>query len=275
VTVAIAPSHTRPRVRRRLSVALAAALATLALVSAFPAPAAATTSTDMAGMVLGRMNSDRVAHGLVSYRSWPAVAALAQDRAQRMADTHTLSHAAAGLNIGATLTARGLQWYGYGEIIGWSTAAWGRPSVSGIYDGWKGSAFHWGLMLSRTYNYAGVGVARAKDGSTFIAVVFTESRDHTRPTARNRLLTRSGTSLHFSWSGRDPRLQTHTAGLRSFDVQYRVDGGAWRTIRNDTAATSLTLYNRAHGHHYGFRVQSADRRGNLSAWTTDSRVWVP
>ena len=39
-------------------------------------------------------------------------------------------------------------------------------------------------------------------------------------------------------------LQTHTAGLRDFDVQYRIDSGSWRTLRNDTTTRSLTLTDR-------------------------------
>ena len=105
--------------------------------------------------------------------------------------------------------------------------------------------------------------------------MFSESKDHTAPTARNVSLTRTGTTIRFAWTGADRRLQTHTAGLRSFDVRYRVDSGTWRTIRNDTTAKALTLYSRPHGHWYSFRVQSADRRGNLSKWTSTIRIWVP
>ena len=131
-------------------------------------------------------------------------------------------------------------------------------------------------MFSSSYNYVGIGFAyRSATKTTYASVVFTDSKDHTAPTARNVSLTRSGTTIRFAWTGADPRLQTRTAGLRSFDVQYRVGTGAWRTIRNDTTARSLTLYNRAHGHWYSFRVQSADRRGNLSKWTSATRVWVP
>jgi len=229
----------------------------------------------MATLTLNLINNGRVARGLVPYRAWGSLASLAQERAQRMADTHTLSHDAAGGNIGDTLTARGIQWYGFGEIIGTSSYPWGAESVKNIYGLWKGSPLHAALMFSSHYNYAGVGVAQAGDGSTYISVVFTESKDHTRPVAAKRYLTRSGTTIYFGWKGHDRRLQTHTAGLRSFDVQYRVDGGAWRTIRNDTTATSLTLRNRARGHVYSFRVQSADRRGNLSAWTSEARTRVP
>ncbi len=120
-----------------------------------------------------------------------------------------------------------------------------------------------------------LGVSRAANGSTWASILVTASVDHTPPVARNGLLSRSGTTVRFSWSGADPLLQTHTAGLRSFDVQYRVDWGPWHLLRNDTTSRSLSLYNRAHRHYYSFRVQAADRRGNLSAWTPIKRIWVP
>lgn len=192
-----------------------------------------------------------------------------------MAATATLSHTAAG-SLGASLTARGIPRYAYGEIIGMSNATWGSPAVSRIYSMWKASPSHAPLMFSARYNYVGAGFAyRSSNGTTWASVVFSESPDHTRPIAVNVAIRVSGTSVSFRWRGYDPRLQTHTAGLRSFDVQYRRDNGAWTTIRNDTTTTSLLLTGRARGHWYSFRVQAADQRGNLSAWTSARRAWVP
>ena len=58
---------------------------------------------------------------------------------------------------------------------------------------------------------------------------------------KNGAIGAQGTTITFSWSGYDPKLQKRTAGLRSFDLQYRVNGGSWRTIRDNTTATSITL----------------------------------
>jgi hypothetical protein len=92
---------------------------------------------------------------------------------------------------------------------------------------------------------------------------------------KNVSVSASGTTVSYAWTGADVRLQKRTAGLRSFDVQYRVDGGTWRTIRNDTTNRGLSLANRARGHWYGFRVQAADQRGNLGSWSREAKVWVP
>jgi uncharacterized protein YkwD len=243
---------------------------------------AATTATfdpavakSMSSQILSSLNRDRVAHGLRAIQPWGALATVATERAGRMAASQTLSHTAAGGNVGVALTSAGIQWYSFGEIIGMTSYAWGGPAASNLYSMWLNSPVHHAIMFSASYNYAGVGIVRAADGTTWASVVFSESVDHTRPVARNGYLTARGTRVHFTWSGRDIALQTHTAGLRGFYVQYRVDNGAWHTIRSNTTATALTLYNRPHHHSYSFRVRSADRRGNLSAWTAAKRIWVP
>jgi hypothetical protein len=130
-------------------------------------------------------------------------------------------------------------------------------------------------MFSSSSNYIGIGIAQAADGSTWSSILFTESVDHTRPVASNGSLTRSGTSIKFHWSGTDPVLQTHTAGIKGFNVMYRVNGGDWVQIRTVTTYTWLGLSGRHHGYTYSFKVQAVDRRGNLSGWTAEKRVYVP
>jgi uncharacterized protein YkwD len=252
----------------------AAVLVATSAVAAGPSPVAADTASDMKALILRTMNEDRAARDLVGYRSWSALATIAQERAQTMADAGVLDHQVAG-DLPATLDARGIQWFGYGETIGSSGYPWGAEAAMSIYNLWKGSAPHRAIMFSASYNYIGIGVVQGKDGSAWISAVYAESVDHTAPVARNGSLTRDGRTLYFSFSGSDPRLQTHTAGLRSFDVQLRVDGGTWRTVRNDITWTRIRLADRARGHWYGLRVQAADRRGTLSPWTSEKRIWVP
>jgi uncharacterized protein YkwD len=275
--VLTAPLVRRPA-RRRLGLLLTGALLATLMVGTSAAPASAVTPTreSLAASMISRINTQRTNRGLVAYRSDPRLTSLAMDRAARMASLGVLSHQAAGGSVGTALTANGVQWFSYGETIGMSGYAWGSDAVSNILKMWMGSSYHRPLILSSRYNYVGAGFAyRASDGTTWASVVFTESRDHTAPRAWMKDAGRSGTTIWFTWGGRDRRLQTHTAGLRSFDVQYRIDGGPWRLIRNDTTATSIKMGSRPHGHRYWIRVQSADRRGNLSAWTTAKSVWVP
>jgi uncharacterized protein YkwD len=265
--------------RRRLSSLLTAMLAVGLVMAASPAPAAATTATDTASgtttRILASMNAGRTARGLVPYRAWGTLGALAAERAATMAAVGKLSHDIAGMDLGGTLTARGISWLGYGEIIAYSTYPFGTAAADNVYGMWMASPPHRSIMLSGTYNYVGIGAAQAADGTTWVAAIMTESRDHTAPVARNRSVTRSGRDVTLTWSGSDPRLQTHTAGLRSFDVQIRRDNGTWRTVRDNTTRTRAVFPGRARGHWYGFRVQAADRRGTLSRWTSEIRIWVP
>jgi uncharacterized protein YkwD len=272
-------STRRPVRGRRLSLLLTAALTLGLMIGASPAPAAGSTAPDTAAgtaaRILASMNAGRTARGLVPYRGWSSLDALAAERAATMAALRTLSHDAAGPNIGSSLTARGVAWLGYGEVIAMTSSPFGTSAADSIYAMWKASAGHNAIMFSRSYNYVGIGAAQAADGSTWVSAIMTESLDHTAPVARNRSLTRSGRDLTLTWSGFDPRLQTHTAGLRSFDVQARRDGGSWRTVRDNTTRTRAVFPDRARGHWYGFRVQAADRRGTLSTWTKEIRIWVP
>jgi uncharacterized protein YkwD len=277
IDTTITRQSTRLRRPRRLALLMTVAIAMVSVIG-LPAPSSASTGSTAAGMAhefYTWLNRDRVAAGLVPLRVWSSLASMATDRAGRMAASGVMSHAAAGGSVGTALTRAGLPWLGNGEIIGESSYAWGTPAANNLYGMWKYSSAHHAIMFSASYNYVGAGFVRRSDGTTWASVVFTESPDHTSPTARNGTVSHIGTTVSFTWSGRDVRLQTHTAGLRSFDLQYRVDSGAWRLIRNDTTATSIRLTGRAHGHSYSFRVQSADRRGNLSRWTIAARIWVP
>jgi uncharacterized protein YkwD len=241
---------------------------------ATPGEVRAGTAETMESHLVGWINASRVKLGLRALRVHPGLTSLAGYRAGVMASTGVLSHTIAGC-LPCELTARGIQWYSDGEVIGENNYTWGDPSALALYNWWKSSTFHWSLLMSKTFNYIGVGVAyRSSNKTTFGDIVLTESVDSTRPWRRMDSGTASGTSVAWSWSGNDIYLQTHTAGLRNFDVEYRVDWGSWSVIRSGTTARSLTLSGRARGHYYGLRVRSRDNRGNRSAWSAEIRVWV-
>ncbi len=200
----------RPPLRRRLSVLLATVLIAASVLAATPAPAAAVTPSDVSALFLDRMNTGRADRGLVAYRTWSALTALATERAGRMAAAHTLSHATAGGNVGTALDAGGIAWMGYGEIIGMSGFAWGPDAVDNIYTLWRNRPAHAGIMFSATSNYIGIGAVQADDGTTWVSAVMTESPDHTAPVARNgSIRVRSNRDVVVTWGGTDPRLQTH------------------------------------------------------------------
>jgi hypothetical protein len=72
-----------------------------------------------------------------------------------------------------------------------------------------------------------------------------------------------------SWSGYDPQLQVLTAGLRSFAVQVRTDGGAWRWVTTSTTSRSWA-FNAWKGPRYEVRVSPLERAGNRGAWITQT-----
>jgi len=229
----------------------------------------------MTASMVSWVNRDRDARGLIAFRSDARLNAVAAARAAKMAETGTLSHSVAG-NLGSQLTTAGVQWFRWGEDIAYSSASWGTQVAWHVFGMWKKSPSHWPLLMSSSFNYIGVGFARqASTGRTYVAAVMTESVDHTRPSPVWVSSWRSGTTVSWSWRGYDPRLQTHTAGVRSFDIRYRVDNGPWRLNWIGSTAKSITLRNMPRGHCYSLRIQVADWRGNLSRWSSERRICVP
>ena len=268
----------RPRPRTRalrqlLAVSvLVAAVATGIGPIAHPAPVSASTADTMEAQLLTLINDARSKKGLVPLRKWAKLADMAGDRAATMARNRTLAHASC---LSCLFNSYGVQWYSIGEVIAASTYPWGSQSALSIFNGWKASSAHWAILMSSNFNYIGLGVALSSTGKTYAAGEVSESRDHTRPWARMNGSSRSGSTVSWSWTGADTKLQTHTSGLKNFDVQYRVGSGTWSTIRSGTTAKSLSLGSRAGGHYYGLRVRSRDNRGYVSGWSAELRVWVP
>ena len=269
------PRHAVPVRPRTVVAGILALVMSGSLVLAAAVPVSASTTTYVADRLVGWVNQARAARGLRALRVDPRLSALATERARVLADAALLDHGYPG-DIGRQLDARGIQWYRYGEVLAWSSATFGYDSAYAIYRAWRGSPSHWSLLMSDDYNYFGPGIAlRSANAATYASIVLTESVDHSAPTSRFTATSRSGTTITWWWRGWEPPLQTHTAGLRDFDVQYRVDSGAWRNLKNGTTMTYLRLYGRLHGHTYSIRVRARDRRGNVGAWTLESRISVP
>jgi uncharacterized protein YkwD len=253
-----------------------AALLTAFAVALYLAPPASATSVSGAeALAIGWINHDRMDRGLAPLRTDGNLASIAGIRASRMASANVMSHTVGG-NLASQLDAYNVAWYRYGETIGWSTASFPTSSAKAIYQAWMGSPEHRALLLSDRFNYIGVGLGyRSSNHRTYGSAVMAESPDHTRAVARVTSASRSGTTVSWRWNGYDPRLQTHTAGLRDYDLQYRVGSGTWIMLRDNTSTTSLSLANRTHGRYYSIRVRGTDRRGNVGAWSSESRIWVP
>ncbi len=278
----------RPRMPRTLvAIALGASIC-MPLLAAGPVYASASppeppgTTTPSApaqatveGYLRTWLNADRVARGLRPLRLDARLTDVARERAGTLADMGLLSHTAAG-DLTSQLASEGVQWYGWGEDLAWSGFTWGYDAAKSLYNLWKHSPAHWALMMSTGFNYFGIGVGYRWTGrATYASIVFSDSADHTRPAPRMTHRSLTGRSIAFSWGGVDVALQRRTSGLRSYDVEYRVDGAPWTTIKSGTRTTSITLRNRTPGHYYWLRVRARDWAGNVSAWTSPLHVWVP
>ncbi len=257
---------------------LTSILLAVALLGAFVVPANADTggagSVDPAISLMNRINQERAARGLVPLQADSRLWSIAGERATRLATSQVLSHSVAG-SMPADLASYGVRWYGYGEVIGYASGSMVGASLT-IMQLWMASPDHWPLLMSARYNYLGVGLVRRADtGLTYASVALTESPDRTGARAASTGASVSGNTIRWSWRGWDPPLQTHTAGLRDFTLQLRMDRGAWVTIGTAVTATARYTRNRARGHWYGLRVRARDRAGNLGPWSRERRVWLP
>lgn len=269
---------THPPLRRLvLAAALLAILGTaIGPVAHPPVTSAATlnpTPDQVETTLLTWINQQRASRGLVPLRLHPGLVRMANDWAAHMASTGVLALPSC---TSCKLADYGVQKYNYGSIASWSTYNWGADAIWSIESGWKQHSTQWAKLMSSTLNYIGIGIAyRSTNKSTWASVFLTESKDVTKPWSKMSTVSRSGTTASWSWTGADTKLQTRTAGLKNFDVQYRVDSGSWTTIRSGTTAKSLSLSSRARGHYYGLRVRARDNLGYVSGWSAEMRVWVP
>lgn len=73
----------------------------------------------------------------------------------------------------------------------------------------------------------------------------------------------AASSFQVSWG--DTR-EVNESGLRSYDVQWRADGGPWNTLAYNTTATSTTFIGGENGVLYEFRARGTDNVGNVQGW---------
>ena len=259
-------------IRRRF--VLPAILPILLLVALAPA-ASAITTTSLEYRILGWINQARAERHLQPLQADSRVWALAGDRVSVMASRNVLSHTVAG-NVGSGLSSRGIGWYMWGEAIAYTYQASGTYATEDLFALWKGSQPHWDLLMSPQFNYLGVGMAySASTQRTYGTVVLIDGPDRSAPGAAMVSVSRSGDDVHWVWRGWDVALQTRTSGVSSFEVQYRIDSGAFTTVVHSTTSHTRYAANRSHGHWHGLRVRSRDAAGNVGAWSSEMRIWVP
>lgn len=222
-----------------------------------------------------RVNEQRVAQGLVSLQLDPDAMTIARKRAETTAAMDVLSHRNPdGSDVFDAIAAAEIPWFGAGEVLVWNSYAAETESTSQAVAAWLGSPAHRSILLSADYNYFGFGAAVSPTtGNRYYAGVLLKRTDRTGAWAEagsvsRRVLDAARAQVTVRWTGGDPRLQILTAGLRDYEVQRRVVGGAWRSlgIRTGTSVTETLPRART----YEYRIRARDKAGNRGSWSTIS-----
>lgn len=259
-----------PRIRRLLPLLIGIALL---LPAAVPASAATgdVPSQGEASM-LKLINAERTKRGLVSMRLDTRLAAIARNRSDYQARTGDADHTQGSNTVFDMIEDANIRWYAAGEIIAqnryYPTLL---DSAKTAVSGWLGSSTHRPILLSKGYNYVGIGFATNPDNDRrYWTAVFMKGPDRTRPWAEAGRVSKSAVStgirVTLRWSGADRRLQVLTSGLRYFQVQRRTPTGSWRSWPTTTSTYKRVTYPRNRTVYV--RVRSRDRAGNWSAWDT-------
>jgi uncharacterized protein YkwD len=261
--------------------AAVAALATAMMLSLLPATSLAGVEDAPAAVrqaewdVLGQINGYRVSRGLTPVRMAQSARLAARERSNDMRNGGYLSHSSpTGKDAASLLAKYGVHYEAGAENIGRISFIDWDSTVVGMMSGWKGSPSHNATILSRNYNYVGIGAA--SDGKVaYLTTIFLQQKDHTAPKA-GMVAASTGFAVAaredgkrrvtVRWWGRDPKTAVFHSGIKGFTVQHKRVGGkkGWQTIRHGTLKHSLRM-TLTKGKHK-FRVRAVDNAGNVSKW---------
>ena len=212
----IAAAQTRRRlVALTLLAVLGASLVAPALASAADSSVTLATIAAQEAKLVGLLNADRAAVGLVPVRVDSRLMAIARARSVDMVAKHYFSHTQPdGKNVFSILTAATVTWFGAGEIIAWNNYPI-DVSASTANRQWMNSPGHKAIVISTNLNYVGVGLAvDPATGKKMWAAVYIKGPDRTgarvtspRPRSRAGPAPRPAGS---TWRGQAP-----TSGSRS------------------------------------------------------------
>jgi uncharacterized protein YkwD len=266
-----------PNIRSLAPVALALVLIGSLAPATLAAETAAVSGSAIAAAereALTLTNKRRTAAGLRPLRLDTRIAAIARERAAYMARTGKLSHAhSSGKDVFDLIVAKGITWYGAGEIIAWNTAGALDYSAAFAVQGWMKSPSHKAILMSKSYNYVGFGLAIGNDGKRYWAGVYLKGPDRTGAfanlkSAASRSVSSTTTKVYFAWAGADVALQVLTSGFRTFETARRIDGGSWASYGTTTSTFAVRYWPK--GHTWDFRVRARDRAGNWGTWKVTS-----
>jgi hypothetical protein len=252
-------------------------LLTLLVGMAFPATAGASTDLTIPqarAHMLKLINTERTKLHLVPVRNDKRLARVAQGRSDDMAQNHYFAHLPDSQLV-AKVEAQGIVWYKIGEILAkndWPTLT---ESATHAIEDWRGSPTHWNIISSADFNYAAVGLALEPGTTNKIwTVLFLKGPDRTGARAwfssvTPGSVTGTNRNVTVAWDGLDVKLSVLTAGLKNFDLQKQLDGGAWVDVLKASTARQKVV-SLPVGHSAAFRVRARDKKSNAGYWVVSA-----
>jgi hypothetical protein len=134
-----------------------------------------------AGDLLGRINNLRASKGLAAYNLNGALAAAAQNHAQWMVETGSVTHIRPdGSSPQSRAAAAGYasQWVSE-NIYGGS-----RATVNDAWRFWLNSSIHYAGLINVNYQEIGIGIARGSWGAAFVLVFGNNGQPYEAPQAQ-------------------------------------------------------------------------------------------
>lgn len=125
-----------------------------------------------ADYLLAAINRIRAEHGLPMLRKSEKLATIARALSRDLAGSGVLGHTdSKGRDLGARIGAAGVKgWRLIGENVGRSSGY--RNNADAVVSSWMGSAPHRKNILTRDFDYTGIGTATGKDGTLYAAQLF-------------------------------------------------------------------------------------------------------
>jgi hypothetical protein len=155
----------------RKAIALIALLmAALVAPMLHPAAASASTGSDEAAFV-AKINQLRASKGLGQLQVDAQLTGIARNWAAHMAGAHAISH---NPNLASQVTEN---WTKLGENVGHGN------EVDSLFQAFVNSPEHYRNLVDPAFNYVGVGVVRASDGSMFTSHEFMQLAGSVAPVA--------------------------------------------------------------------------------------------
>ncbi len=129
-------------------------------------------SSKAEGYLLNAINRIRAEHGLPMLKKSDKLADIARALSRDLAGKGVLSHTdSRGRDLGARIAAAGVKgWRLIGENVGRSSGY--HNDAEAIVSSWMDSEPHRKNILTRDFDFTGIGTATAKDGTLYAAQLF-------------------------------------------------------------------------------------------------------